>query len=114
MPAASSAPLPAPRAELLAAALIVFREAGYSNATFEQIARQAKVAVSAVQQQFADKDTLLTTLLQAYSPLDDLLTAIDAVEGETAEDLLRDAMRRMVKVVQQHNDFFELAVIDAQ
>lgn len=102
------------REALLAAALLAFRQHGYAETTFADVARQAKVPLDEVQAQFADKDQLLTALLHTYSPLPDMEAALNAVDGESAEEMLRDAMHRMIKVAQQHNAFFELAVIDAQ
>lgn len=99
---------------LLDSALTVFRERGYADTTLEQVARQAGVSLAMAEVFFADKDQLLNALLDANSPLSDMEAALDTVEGETADDLLRDAMRRMVKVADQHSAFFELAIIDAQ
>jgi hypothetical protein len=45
--------------------------------------------------------------------LDDLQTALDAVlssEAESAEELLRDAMHRMVAVAQKHESILEKAI----
>ncbi len=49
--------------------------------------------------------------------ISDLEAALDAVniEGhETAEDMIRDAMRRVVKVIDQNKAFLELAADDVQ
>lgn len=106
-------PEPAPQ-NILIAALHVFREEGYADTTLEKVARHAKVDPTQLQAQFKDKEGLFTALLRAYSPLEDLLAALEAVEGNSAEDLIRDAMGRMVKITQQHDDFFELVIIDTQ
>lgn len=105
---------PAPREDVLSAALLTFRELGYAETTLEQVARRAGLDADVVQAQFADKDQLFAALLRANSPLEALETALDGVEGETADEMLRDAMRRMVRVTHERADFFELAIIDAQ
>src|SRR5579859_8098061 len=111
MPTPSTSPT---KSVILDAALSVFREQGYSSATLDQIAERAKTAPGELRAHYADKGSLLSALLAQHSPLDDLLTALDAVEGDSAEDILRDAMRRMVKVFQQDELFVELAAIDIQ
>jgi AcrR family transcriptional regulator len=103
-----------PRDSLLAAAREVIREMGYSEANLEAVAARARMPLAAVKAEFPDKARLLDTLLRANSPLSDLEAALDAVQGDTAEDLLRDAMRKVAAALQRHEDFFELAVIDAQ
>src|SRR5258708_31833571 len=102
------------KTRILDASLDIFREQGYSGATLDQVALRAQIEPSKLPDHFADKGALLSGLLAAHSPLENLLAAIDAVEGESAEDILRDAMRRMVKVIQQDELFVELAALDVQ
>src|SRR6266851_1358020 len=102
------------KTRILDAALDIFREQGYSGATLDQVALRAHIEPGQLRDQFADKGALLSGLLAAHSPLESLLAAIDAVEGESAEDILRDAMRRMVKVIEQDELFVELAAMDVQ
>lgn len=99
---------------LLASAFEVFREQGYAAATLELVAERSKTPLAQLQQQYPDKDRLLAALLSTYSPLPALLEALDGVEGENAEDIIRDAMRKTVKAVQQNEQFLELAAIDLQ
>lgn len=98
----------------MSAALEVFRVQGYSGTTLELVAQRAKIPLDQLKQQYADKDRLLAALLSIYSPLPSLLEALDQVEGDSAEDIVRDAMRRTVKALQQNEQFFELAAIDLQ
>jgi AcrR family transcriptional regulator len=100
--------------EVLAAAFDVFRERGYAEASLEQVATRARVGLESLRAQFADKDQLLGALLRAYSPVDRMEAALEAAEGEDAASLLRDALHRLVQTAQQHTDFFELALWDAQ
>ncbi len=100
--------------QILSAALIVFREQGFPGATLEQIAVRAKIDAETVSIRFRDKGGLLAALLAAHNPQDAVLAVFDSVEGESAEDIVRDAMRRMVKVFQQNEAFVELAALDVQ
>jgi AcrR family transcriptional regulator len=106
--------MPDGESRLLASALEVFREQGYAATTLELVAERSKISLPQLQQQYADKDRLLAALLATYSPLPALLAALDDVEGESAEDIIRDAMRKTVKAIQQNEQFLELAAIDLQ
>jgi AcrR family transcriptional regulator len=97
---------------LLHAALQVFRTQGYACATLEEVARQASVEPGVVKNQFSDKSGLFAALLARYSPVKDLETAFEAAEGDTADDILRDATRRVVKVITNNQEFMDLAAID--
>jgi AcrR family transcriptional regulator len=104
----------AAQSDLLAAALDVFRTQGYAGTTLEQIAAEAHLDVGAVRAQYADKGSLFAALLASYSPLRDLEAALDGVQGDTADDLLRDAMRRLIRAIQDNKRFLELAALDVQ
>src|SRR5947209_3921886 len=99
---------------ILKAAADTFRDEGFASATLEQVAQRAKVPVSLIQDRYTDKSALFEALLKAHSPLPDLLLAFDEVQGESAEDILRDAMRNLVKAVDKHDEFIELAALDMQ
>ncbi len=100
--------------EPLDSALTLFRTQGYADTTLEDIAHAAHIELNTLRTQYADKETLLGALLKAHGPADDFENAIKAVSPGSADDMLRDAMRRMVEVSQKHELFFELALIDAQ
>lgn len=106
--------MPSPRETLLNTAFDAFREQGYANVTLEEITRRAKVDPTVAAKEFPDKNSLLFALLKAYSPEDELSAAIESASGESAEEILREAMRAMVRVATKHEAFFELAVLDAQ
>ncbi|PJF30798.1 MAG: hypothetical protein CUN51_06335 [Candidatus Thermofonsia Clade 1 bacterium] len=105
---------PDPRDPILVAAREVFVQNGYAETSLEQVARHAQLDLTAVQRQYSDKEKLLAAMLRAYSPQAELEAALDAVRGESAADILRDMMHRLVEVARRHEDFFELAIIDAQ
>ncbi|HLY26990.1 MAG TPA: TetR/AcrR family transcriptional regulator [Aggregatilineales bacterium] len=99
---------------LLSAARDVFHEQGYAAATLELVAARSKVSLKSIQHDYPDKSQLLAALLAAYSPLDDVLAALEQAEGDTAEDLIRSAFRAMVETAEKHDDFWELAALDMQ
>jgi AcrR family transcriptional regulator len=102
------------QSDLLVAALDVFRTQGYAATTLEQVAQEARLDVGAVRAQYADKGSLFAALLANYSPLHDLEAALDGVQGDTADDIVRDAMRRIIRAIQDNKRFMELAALDVQ
>src|SRR5215831_10179537 len=103
-----------PPNDILTAALEIFREQGYNGATLSLIASRSRTDLNSLAAQYPDKSNVLAALLAANSPLDDLLLALDSVEGDNADDIVRDAMRRMVKAFERHEAFIELAALDMQ
>lgn len=104
----------ASRSELIAAAYELFRENGYADTTLEDLARNLKSDLPTVQAQFHNKKDLFSAVLQAYSPLDDFKAAMTEAHGETAEDIIREAVSRMVEAAENHMGFFQLALVDAE
>ena len=102
------------QSELLTAAFGVFRSQGYAGTTLEQIAQEARQDIGVVRAQFADKNSLFAALLNQYSPLQDMENALDNIEGETADEVLRDAMRRIIRAIASNKEFIELAALDVQ
>ncbi|MBX3065045.1 MAG: TetR/AcrR family transcriptional regulator [Anaerolineae bacterium] len=100
--------------DVLDAAFALFSAQGYQQVTMKQIAAKAGSSVAEIQQQYADKPQLLTAALRANAPQQQIRDAVASIEGDNAEAILRDATQRMVKVVQQHLKFFELASLDMQ
>ncbi len=102
------------QADLMAAAFDVFRKQGYASATLEDVARTARVEPATVRAQYPDKSSLFGALLAAYSPVKEMDAALESVEGDTADEILRDAMRRLVRVIEDNRAFLDLALIDAE
>jgi AcrR family transcriptional regulator len=99
---------------LLVAAFEVFKREGYANTTLAQIAKQADRPVAEVTANYRDTAQLLAAVLKAHSPQAEMQAALLAVEGDSAEDLIRDSTHRLVGVIQQHMAYFELAAVDMQ
>jgi AcrR family transcriptional regulator len=100
------------RAAVLQAALDVFRTRGYADLTPEAVARQANVEPGAVRAQFPDKNSLFSALIAANTPTNALEAALDSVEGQAADEILRDAMRRLIQVITDNPVFIDLAAAD--
>lgn len=92
----------------------LLRERGYHSIVMADIANEAGVALPAVQSHFADKDAIMQALLEKHSPKAEMLQALRQIRSSSAEDMVRDAMRLLIKIFNNHTSFAELAIIDVQ
>lgn len=69
---------------ILAAAEVVFDEAGYAGATTNEIAREAGISIGSLYQYFPHKDALLVEL--AHRHVDSMMTAVDTYTSTVASD----------------------------
>lgn len=85
---------------ILAAAAVVFDEAGYAGATTNDIAREAGISIGSLYQYFPHKDALLVEL--AHRHVNEVVAAVDAFASSTAigevdlDVLLSDLARVLV------------------
>lgn len=102
------------RQAILNAAKELFIRQGYAATTMRQIARDAGVTVAAIYNHFAGKDVVFDALLRQAVPLDDLSRLLDAAHGDPAEVVLRSLFRGVMALMEAHQDYLALALIDAQ
>ena len=92
----------------------LLKERGFHAIVMADIAEEAGVALPAVQSHFADKDAIMQALLEKHSPKAEMLAALRQIRSNSAEDMVRDAMRLLIKIFNNHTSFAELAIIDVQ
>ena len=56
----------------------------------------------------------MQALLEKHSPKAEMLQALRQIRSNSAEDMVRDAMRLLIKIFNNHTSFAELAIIDVQ
>ncbi len=95
-------------------ALDVFRSCGYGGASLEQVAATAGVSLESLRAVYPDKDHLFAALIAKYSPVDAVNSVLDEVQGETAEEIVRDLVHRLVSVFTADRAFLDLAAMDVQ
>ena len=101
---------------ILAAAAELFRRQGYNATSMRQIARAAGYGkvVAGLYNHFDNKEAIFAALLERRAPYDELLPALEAVEGDTAEVFLRNILRAIVPVMSSRLDYLQLVLIDVQ
>lgn len=102
------------RQEILAAAQRLFLSQGFTATPMRQIARQVGITPGAIYNHYPGKDQLFTAVLQNAAPYDELFALWDRMEADSAEDLVRQMFRAALAFVTDHQDYLQLALIDAQ
>jgi AcrR family transcriptional regulator len=97
------------RNAILDAAEAVFAQSGFHGARIQDIAQHARIAVGTVYNHFAQKDDVLTALLEERT--EEMLAALGAREGDGASfaHKLEARVRRMLAYVEEHRAFFVIA-----
>lgn len=103
------------RLAILEAAHELFIENGYGGTSMRQIAERAGgIAVGGIYNHFGSKQELLAELLRVESPTSLMIASLEEAQGNTAPELLADALRRMTAYAADEVDFLQLAYIDIQ
>jgi AcrR family transcriptional regulator len=102
------------RQEILAAARRLFLSQGFTATPMRQIARDVGITPGAIYNHYSSKDQLFTAVLQNAAPYDELFALWNNMEANSAEDLVRQMFRAALAFVTDHQDYLQLALIDAQ
>jgi AcrR family transcriptional regulator len=96
------------RNAILDAAESVFAQRGFHGARIQDIAAQARIAVGTVYNHFAQKDDVLSALLEERT--DEMLARLRAADqAPTFEAHLRARVASMLAYVEDHRAFFAIA-----
>jgi AcrR family transcriptional regulator len=94
------------------AALQLFLEQGYHGTSMRQIARRAGVALAAIYNHLPSKEALFVNLLSDLLPHRAMLRAMSEATGESVEDLVNDATRRVAEVLADQETNLRLMFIE--
>ena len=100
------------RAVLLDAAQRLFVSKGYHGTSMRQIAAEAGLALGGIYNHFASKEEIFICILMERHPFLVVLPALQAAQGQTVEDLVRDAAGRMIAELSQNQEFLNLMFIE--
>ncbi|MBW2701906.1 MAG: TetR/AcrR family transcriptional regulator [Deltaproteobacteria bacterium] len=90
----------------------LFLAQGFHGTTMRQVAAAGGVTLGAVYNHFSSKDELFKRVFDEYSPLRIVVPALAEAQGETAEDLLRDAAVCMNRMLKERNADLRLIFIE--
>ena len=100
------------RQQIVSAAHRLFLTQGYHGTTMRQIAKESGMALGSLYNHFTDKEALFKAVFEAYNPYPLLLMALEHSQGKDAEDLVREAARRLVTALKDRPDLIKLVFID--
>jgi len=100
------------RYEILQAARQLFLERGFHGTSMRQIAQEAGIALGGIYNHFSSKEDIFTAVFLELHPYRDVFPLMNAAQGETVDEFVRDAARRMVGELGQRTDFLNLMFIE--
>jgi len=100
------------RKQIVSASHRLFLEQGFHGTTMRQISKESGMALGSLYTYFPGKDELFKAVFDAYNPYPILLLALENSQGNSAEDLVRTAARRMVTALSARPDLVKLVFID--
>ncbi len=90
----------------------LFVQQGYHGTSMRQIAKEVGIALGGLYNHFGSKEEVFQAVFLEYHPYHEILPALEAAEGDTAEDLIRNAAARAYKVLGDRPDFLNLMFIE--
>ena len=100
------------RKNIIDAAHLLFVKQGYHGTSMRQIAEKAQIALGGIYNHFGNKEEIFREVFFGYHPYRDVLPSLEKMEGNTIEDLIRDAAYKMVDALNARPDFLNLMFIE--
>lgn len=100
------------REEIVQAAYTLIIEQGYHGTSMRQIAESAGIALGGIYNHFASKEEIFKAVVFAYHPYHEMIPALEAAEGDTVEAFYRDAVEKLLPMLQERRDIINLMFIE--
>lgn len=100
------------RQAILDAAYSLIIEQGYAATSMRQIAERAGLALGGIYNHFPSKGDVFSNIIRERHPLFQILPLLNAVEGRTVEEFVRNAARLFINELGQHPDVLNLMLIE--
>src|SRR3970040_2313969 len=94
------------------AAFELFMEQGYHATSMRQIADKAGLALGGIYNHFSSKEDIFVAILMDKHPYKQILPLVLAAEGDTAEELIRNAARALVTELGSRPELLKLIFIE--
>jgi AcrR family transcriptional regulator len=102
------------RKTILDAAERLIISQGYHGTSMRQIADEAGVAVGGIYNHFAGKQAIFMALVQEHQPYTGIAAGLSGLPGESAAELVENAVRLAIDALLADPVFVRLAMIDMQ
>jgi AcrR family transcriptional regulator len=100
------------RGEILQAAHRLFVERGFHGTSMRQIAQEAGIALGGIYNHFSSKEDIFASVFLERNPYLDVIPLLKTAQGDTVEELVRDAANRLVDNLEKRKDFLNLMFIE--
>ena len=100
------------RSTILQSAHDLFIKQGYHGTSMRQIAMGAHLALGGLYNHFSSKAQVFEAVFLAFHPYHEVFPLIASAQGANLEQLVQDAVRRMVQVIEGRPDFMNLMFIE--
>ena len=94
------------------AAFELFMEQGYHATSMRQIADKAELALGGIYNHFSSKEDIFRAIIIDKHPYKHILPIVLAAEGDTAEELIRNAARALVTELGSRPELLKLIFIE--
>jgi AcrR family transcriptional regulator len=98
--------------DIIRAANDLFVKQGYHGTSMRQIARAANIALGGLYNHFDSKQQVFKQVFLEYHPYHEVIPAMLEAQGDTAEQVVRDAFERMLTALEQRPGFMNLMFIE--
>jgi AcrR family transcriptional regulator len=100
------------RLEIEEAAFELFMNQGYHATSMRQIADQAGLALGGIYNHFSSKEEIFAAIIIDKHPYKQVLPIVLAAQGDTAEELIRNAARALVTELGSRPELLKLIFIE--
>lgn len=100
------------RDRILKAAHALFVRQGYHGTSMRQIAASAEIALSGLYNHFTSKEEVFHAVFIAYHPYREVIPVLIKLKNEDIESFVRDALRKILKIINERPDFLNLMLIE--
>ena len=100
------------RAAIVEAGYRLFVRRGYTATSMRQIADEVGLSLGAAYNHFAGKEDLWRAVVYQYHPFHEIMPALEAAQGDTVEELVRDAAARMTVILNRREDLLNLMFVE--
>lgn len=97
---------------ILESAYQLFTERGYRGSSLRDIAEEAGIKAASIYNHFRSKEEIFEAVFIEKHPLFDILSILDSVQGDTAEELLTNAINQLNEELQSNPDLLNLFFVE--
>ncbi|MFW9973892.1 MAG: TetR/AcrR family transcriptional regulator [Candidatus Thorarchaeota archaeon] len=98
--------------QILKSAYQLFVENGYRGSSMRDIANHAGIKASSIYNHFENKEQIFEAIFIERHPIFKILEILDSIEGETAEELLTNAVNRLMKELRSEPTLLNLFFVE--